>query len=415
MFNEADEMICLRDVSGSLNPSLEVYRSVGGFEAFRKCLSMSSAAMVAEVEASGLRGRGGAGFPTGTKWKFAAAELSEEKYMVANADEGEPGTFKDRYIMQYAPFRFLEGLMIGALAIGAQEAWIYIRHEYKVSMEVLRIAIEQLYHEGLAGADVDGEGRRLDVRLVSGAGSYLCGDETTMLESMEGKRGNPRYKPPFPAQKGFRGKPTVVNNVETLAHLPDIMLKGAAWYRTIGTPNSPGTKLYCLSGKVARPGVYELPMGTTLRSLVFDHAGGMLNNLPLKGALLGGAAGTFVDASMLDVPMDFDHLKEKGATLGSGAVIVMTEQESVPAMVENILAFFKHESCGKCVPCRIGCVRLIDMMKSLKQRPEKSVHLAQQMEKEASMMAATSLCGLGQSPILPIKSAFRYFTHEFSQ
>jgi NADH:ubiquinone oxidoreductase subunit F (NADH-binding) len=415
MNNNQDIRIALRGISGSFSHDLETYIKGGGFEAFRRALTMSSSEVISVLEASGLRGRGGAGFPTGLKWKFASAEVSTEKHMIANADEGEPGTFKDRYIMEQAPFRFLEGLMIGALAIGAGDAWIYIRHEYTRSMEVLQEAMDQLYDAGLAGSSAGLSSRRLDLHLVSGAGSYLCGDETTMLESMEGKRGNPRFKPPFPAQKGFRGMPSVVNNVETLSHVPDIVLQGASWYRSIGTEKSPGTKLWCLSGRVNHPGVYELPMGITMRNLIYDHGGGIKGGAPLKGALLGGAAGTFVDTSMLDVPMDFDQLKEKGATLGSGAVIIITEEDSITMMLENIIEFFKHESCGKCVPCRIGCLRLKEMMHTLSGHPAMAPSLLVQMEQEAAMMAATSLCGLGQSPILPVRSAIRYFSDELTQ
>jgi len=406
--------IALRDAHYTQSPDLDRYISSGGFEAFRKAIGTANGEIISIIESSGLRGRGGAGFPTGLKWKFTAGESDSEKYIIANADEGEPGTFKDRYIMERAPYRFLEGLMIGAIAIGAEDGYIYIRHEYTRSIRVLQEAIAQLYQAGFLGSDAGGSGKRLDMQLVSGAGSYLCGDETTLLESMEGKRGNPRYKPPFPAQKGFRSKPSVVNNVETLAHVPDIVMHGADWYRSIGTEKSPGTKLYCLSGRVNRPGVYELPMGTTLRSLLEEHGGGMKEGYALKGALLGGAAGTFVDTSLLDVPMDYDHLKAEGATLGSGAVITITNEDKIPFMLENILDFFKHESCGKCVPCRIGCKRLTDMIHTVKRTGSLTEEQVISMEKEAAMMASTSLCGLGQSPILPVRSAFRYFLHEFT-
>ncbi len=399
---------------GRLSPlDLEGYMAEGGFQAFRKALAEESAEIIGTIADSGLRGRGGAGFPTGMKWKFAAAESSPEKYVIANADEGEPGTFKDRYIMEGVPFRFLEGLMIAALTIGAEEAWIYIRKEYARSIDVLQQAIDILYEARLAGEDIGQTGRRLDLYLTAGAGSYLCGDETTLLESMEGKRGNPRYKPPFPAQKGFRGKPSVVNNVETLAHVPDIILHGPEWYRSQGTEKSPGTKLYCLSGSVEKPGVYELPMGTTLRTLLYGFGGGIRKGKSFKGALLGGAAGTFADSTLLDVPMDYDQLKVHGATLGSGAVIVMDEDDKVPEMLHNILKFFRHESCGKCVPCRIGCHRLEEMSEELLNNTGNKPALMEQMSAEAKTMAKTSLCGLGQSPVLPVTSAFRYFSDAF--
>lgn len=399
---------------GKLAPlDLEGYRSNGGFTAFSHTLKTDPAEIIQMITASGLRGRGGAGFPAGMKWKFAAAEPDGEKYVIANADEGEPGTFKDRYIMEEVPFRFLEGLMIAALAIGAGEAWIYIRKEYSKSIRVLEQAIGLLYKEGLAGDNILQSGKKLNVYLTTGAGSYLCGDETTLLESMEGKRGNPRYKPPFPAQKGFRGKPTVVNNVETLSHIPDIVINGPEWYRSFGTEKSPGTKLYCLSGRVAKPGVYELPMGTTLRTLLYEYGGGMAGGTPFKGALMGGAAGTFADASILDVPMDYDALKSHGATLGSGAMMIMGSDDSIPDLLHNILKFFRHESCGKCVPCRIGCHRLEEMSEQLLTPGPGKAATMEQMVKEAVVMAKTSLCGLGQSPVLPVNSVFRYFSTEF--
>lgn len=413
MANSSNIQIALRGADTISATDIKGYRGAGGFTALSKAMTMDPAQIVAEIEKSGLRGRGGAGFPTGVKWKFTAGEAGSEKYAIANADEGEPGTFKDRYIMEKVPFRFLEGLMIAAAAIGAGEAWIYIRHEYSVSVKVLKEAMALMYEAGFAGENVAGSGRRIELYLTTGAGSYLCGDETTMLESMEGKRGNPRFKPPFPAQKGFRSKPTVVNNVETLAHVPDIIANGADWYRSIGTENSPGTKLYCLSGKINKPGVYELPMGTTLRSLIYDFAGGVSGNGSLKGALLGGAAGTFTDTSILDAQMDFDNLKTHGATLGSGAVIVLNEQDHLPDLLMNILGFFKHESCGKCVPCRVGCLRLVTMLQELKTEKIHKQPIIDKMIHEAAMMSATSLCGLGQSPVLPVKSAFRFFSNEF--
>jgi NADH:ubiquinone oxidoreductase subunit F (NADH-binding) len=405
--------IALRGMGDFRPDDLADYRSGEGFVAFQKALGMSPLQIIAEITQSGLRGRGGAGFPTGMKWDFAFNQAEKERYVIANADEGEPGTFKDRYIMERVPFRFLEGLMIAALAIEAEEAWIYIRKEYTESIRILKKAIKILYDEGLAGSKIAGGNRKLAIRLTTGAGSYLCGDETTLLESMEGKRGNPRYKPPFPAQKGFRGKPSVVNNVETLSHVPDIITHGAKWYRTVGTATSPGTKLYCLSGRVAKPGVYELPMGTTLRRLLFENGGGMAAGASFKGVLMGGAAGTFADASLLDVPMDYDELKSRGATLGSGAMIIMGEEDRVPALLHNILKFFRHESCGKCVPCRIGCHRLEEMSEALLKQDSVKVTLMEQMTKEATVMSKTSLCGLGQSPVLPVTSAFRYFSAEF--
>lgn len=406
-------MIALKYAKTLAPHDLGAYRAQKGFEALKKALSLSQEDIVAEVEKSGLRGRGGAGFPTGLKWKFTMKASGSEKFAIANADEGEPGTFKDREIMEKSPFVFLEGLIIGALAIGAETAYIYLRKEYEVSSQSLVKAIKILEENNLAGKNILGSGKNVEVLMAYGAGSYLCGDETTLLESMEGKRGNPRFKPPFPANHGFRNLPSLINNVETLSHIPDIILKGSDWYSALGAEGSPGTKVYCLSGPVAKPGNYELEMGVSLRELIYDHAGGIKAGKKLKGALLGGAAGTFVSADHLDVKMDFESLKKIGATLGSGAVIVLDEDTSVPKLLHNILNFFKHESCGKCVPCRIGCQRLLDMSDELPGANGNKEQLITAMMAESKLMSQTSLCGLGQSPVLPVTSAFKYFKNEF--
>lgn len=418
--------IILKNI-GIIDPeSIDDYMAAGGYEGLKKALTMDSFAIIEEMLEAGLRGRGGAGFSTGMKKKFTSQGCQDcpQRYVVVNADEGEPGTFKDRVIMEQDPHLYLEGTMIAAYAIKATKAYVYIRGEYSLSIHRTRKAIEAAYQKGFLGKDILGSGFDLDVEIKLGAGSYLCGEELTMLESLEGKRGNPRIKPPFPAEKGVFGMPTLVNNVETLANVPGIVLHGKDWYRQYGTDRSPGTKVFTISGQVKSPGYYEAEMGVTLRQLIDDLAGGMAEGKSFKAALLGGAAGTFVDSSMLDERMTFDNLREKEATLGSGAVIVLAGEDPVYDTLLNCLRFFKHESCGKCVPCRVGTSLLVKEAEYLRNRSEHSNgtedggekgrkrQMLANMVRESEIMAATSLCPLGQSPILPLKSAVKYFAEE---
>jgi len=403
-------LIALRRM-GKVNPhSIDDFIANQGFEGFKKALHLSPSEVIAQVEKSGLRGRGGAGFPTSVKQQYTATSCSTctTRYIVCNADEGEPGTFKDRMIMETDPYALIEGMMIAGYAIGAQYGYVYIRGEYGSSIQNMSNAIKQAYEKGFLGKNIFGSSFSFDIDIFLGAGSYLCGEELTLIESLEGKRGYPRIKPPFPAEKGLWGLPTLVNNVETFVHLPFIFEKGSEQYASIGTAESKGTKLFCVSGKVNKTGVYELPLGVTLRSLIFDIAGGMRNGYEFKGALLGGAAGTFVDKTMLDVPLAYETLKQKGATLGSGAVIVIDHKTNMKEMMQSILSFFKHESCGKCVPCRIGTTLLNDKIHQNKLNEEDLNWMLEQ----ALYMQRNSLCPLGQSPILPIKSLLTYFKND---
>ncbi|MFO7874165.1 MAG: NADH-quinone oxidoreductase subunit NuoF [Bacteroidales bacterium] len=407
--------ILLRN-AGRIDPeSIDDYLKAGGYKGLQKALDMEPAKVIDELMDAGLRGRGGAGFSTGMKQRFTsdACLRCPQRYVVVNADEGEPGTFKDRVLMEQDPHSYLEGTIIAAYAIRATRGYVYIRGEYQESIQKTEKAIKDAYDKGFLGNNILGSGFDFDVEIKLGAGSYLCGEELTMLESLEGKRGTPRIKPPFPAEKGLFGMPTLVNNVETLANAPLIMANGKEWYRQLGTKRSPGTKLFTISGQVHRPGHYELALGATLRQLI-ELAGGMRDDRKFKAALLGGAAGTFVDASMLDERMTYDNLKEKGATLGSGAVIVMAEDDPIYDTLHNCLRFFRHESCGKCVPCRAGTSQLVRKSRELgKSHPDKA-SLINDMLNEATIMAGTSLCPLGQSPILPLQSASRYFTDELT-
>ncbi len=403
---------------GKINPeSIDDYIAAGGYEGLKKALTMEPFSIIDEILEAGLRGRGGAGFstagfPTGLKWEFCRKSGGDEVYLVCNADEGEPGTFKDRVIMEQDPHLYLEGTIIAAYSIRATKAFIYLRGEYTDSITRTRKAIVDAYEKGFLGKNILDSGFDCDVEIRLGAGSYLCGEELTMLESLEGKRGNPRIKPPFPAEKGVFGAPTLVNNVETLANVPLIIKNGKEWYRQFGTERSPGTKIFTVSGQISKPGYYEVELGITSRQLIDDLCGGMLDGKPFKAALLGGAAGTFVDSSMLDEKMTYDNLKEKGATLGSGAVIVMAEEDSVYEVLHSCLRFFKHESCGKCVPCRVGTTLMLKDLEKLKNGIKDKEVLVQKLVKDSKMIAATSLCPLGQSPILPMVSAARYFTNE---
>lgn len=411
----AEKRICLKNL-GKINPeSIEDYIDAGGYKVLEKAVSRHHVEIIDEMLNSSLRGRGGAGFSAGLKEKFTSESClrCEQKYLICNADEGEPGTFKDRIIMENDPHLLLEGMLIAAYGIGASKAYVYIRGEYYKSIEMVQKAIDSARQKGFIGKNIFGSVFSVDVEIRLGAGSYLCGEELTLLESLEGKRGYPRIKPPFPAEKGLFGYPTLVNNVETLATIPTIVGKGADWYTKLGTEESPGTKIFTISGDVAKPGFFEVELGTTLRDLIFELAGGMKNDKKLKAILLGGAAGTFVDETVLDTPTGFDSLKEKGATLGSGAIMVLGEDKSVPEVTRSILEFFKHESCGKCVPCRVGTDRLARMINEINDGNYKGESGLDDMIYEAEYMAKTSLCPLGQSPIMPLQSLKRYFNDQF--
>jgi len=398
---------------GKIDPlRLDQAVAAGAYSAIGKILKAgtSPADVTAEVKRSGLRGRGGAGFPTGTKWSFTAS--GDVKYVVCNADEGEPGTFKDRLLLEGDPHRVLEGMIIAGYAVGAAEGYVYIRGEYETSIARVRRAVDEARLAGYLGKAILGSSFAFDIEIKKGAGAYVCGDETALLESMEGKRGYPRIKPPYPGSKGFWDKPTVVNNVETLANVPLIISRGADWFRGFGTATSPGTKIYLLIGRVEKPGAVEAPMGTTLRTLVEGFGGGVRGGKTLKGALLGGAAGAFVDSSALDMPMDFDAPKEHAAVLGSGAVLVLDEGISVVEVLHEILHFFQHESCGQCAPCRVGSRVLVALSDRLLSGHGTADDLTRLLEVAKTMQAA-SLCPLGQSPILPVKTALDTFRTEF--
>lgn len=411
-----EKKIALRNAEKYNPVKIEEYIKLGGYKNAQKALKMNPVDIVDLVIDARLRGRGGAGFSAGQKNKYTSEAICDrciQKYIICNADEGEPGTFKDRIIMEQDPHILIEGMIVAAIAIGATKGFIYVRGEYTDSIYILRRAIKQAREKGFLGKNIFNSEFDLDIEIKLGAGSYLCGEELTLLESLEGKRGYPRIKPPFPAEKGLFGMPTLINNVETFAHFSYIIEHGADHYRTMGTENSPGTKIFTISGDVNNPGYFETEMGVTLRELIFDFAGGIKDGKKFKAAILGGAAGTFVDKSVLDTQMGYDTLKEKGAVLGSGAIMVMSEDRSIFDMTHSILKFFKHESCGKCVPCRVGTAQLMQLMKNTKENNGNHKETLNQLLLEAEYMAKTSLCPLGQSPIMPIKSLKQYFENQF--
>ena len=401
---------------GVVDPSsLTDYEAHGGFAALRKAVTqMKPADVIAEVKASNLVGRGGAAFPAGVKWESAATAPGAPKYVVCNADESEPGTFKDRVLMEEDPFRVLEGIVLCGYAISADKGYIYVRGEYPVAQARLRAASKAMRAASLLGERILGTGFSFDLEVRSGAGAYLCGEETALFESIEGKRGFPRVKPPFPTTHGLFGKPTVVNNVETLCNVPFIIERGASEYLQIGTQKSTGPKLYCVSGDVARPGLYEAPFGTTIRHLLFDLAGGLREGRSVQAILFGGAAGAFATSAQLDVRMSFEDLRAAGLPLGSGVVMVLDDTRDIRAVLLRLSRFFAEESCGKCYPCQLGTQRQYEIL----QRVAADRTLPGDTERLADVgwtMTDASLCGLGQTAASAVLSAMDLWPEKFAK
>ncbi len=408
-----ENRIVLRN-SGIIDPeNIDDYIGTGGYEALEKALTqLRPEDVISEVKKSGLKGRGGAAFPVGLKWSFTAALNVPQKYVVVNTDEGEPGTFKDRLIMEGDPHQLLEGVMLCAYAVGANKAYIYIRGEYKLCIARLENAIKQAYQYGILGKNIFDSGFDIDIEIKIGAGAYVCGEETALIESLEGNRGNPRWKPPFPGVEGLWKAPTIVNNVETLANVPFIIAKGAEEFVKYGTPECPGTKVYTILGDVAFPGLCEADMGTTLRTIINDYAGGMKKGFRFKAALVGGAAGVILPDRLLDVKMDFSSLNQYAAVLGSGAILVLNEHQSIIDLLWSILRFFRHESCGKCSPCRNGTEQLYKLISKIR-KGNGTMQDVDLMLFIAETMQQTSFCALGQSPIMAVRSAIENFPDEF--
>jgi len=386
-----------------------------GYGAAAKALcSMTPNQVIDEVRESGLRGRGGAGFLTGMKWGFCRRAAGDEKYLICNADEGDPGAFMDRALLEGTPHQVIEGMIIAAYAIGASRGFIYVRAEYPIAVEHVGVALEQAYGCGLLGENILGSGFSFDIEVRMGAGAFVCGEETALIASLEGERGMPRARPPFPANKGYRGKPTNINNVETLANVPLIILKGKEWYRSIGTEGSKGTKIFALAGKVNNTGLVEVPMGTTLRQIVFDIGGGIPKRRKFKAAQMGGPSGGCVPAQFLDLPVDYESVKDVGAIMGSGGLIVMDENTCIVDIARYFLEFVQAESCGKCVPCRVGTRHMLDILTRICAGDGREGDI-EQLDELAHVVQRTSLCGLGQTAPNPVLSTIRYFRDEYNE
>ena len=414
-FYKKQKRIALKNC-GVIDPeNIDEYIAFDGYKALEKVLtSMSQDEVIDVVSRSGLRGRGGAGFPTGKKWTFAKNEEGDQKYMICNADEGDPGAFMDRSILEGDPHCVLEAMAIAGYAIGANQGYIYVRAEYPIAVERLRIAIKQAREYGLLGENIFGTGFNFNINIRLGAGAFVCGEETALLESVEGRRGQPRIKPPYPASQGLFGKPTVINNVETLANVAKIILNGAEWYSSIGTENSKGTKVFALGGNVNNVGLVEVPMGTTLREIVYDIGGGIPNGREFKAAQTGGPSGGCIPAEHLDTPIDYESLAAIGSMMGSGGLIIMDDTKCMVSLAKFYLEFTVKESCGKCTPCRIGTKRMLEILEKLCSGKGEE-HDIDRLEKLALNVKKASICGLGQSAPNPVLSTLKYFRDEFNE
>lgn len=398
---------------GGNTNKIETYMKSGGYDALKKAVTMKPEEIIEEVKKSSLRGRGGAGFPAGVKWGFLPKDLSKPRYMCVNADEGEPGTFKDRYIMERDPHLFIEGIIIGCYACRINTAYIYIRGEYAESYENVRSALNEAHEKGFLGKNILNSGFNLDVYMHQGAGAYICGEETGLIESLEGKRGMPRPKPPFPAIEGLFGCPTIVNNVETLAFVPDIILKGAEWFAGMGTPKNGGTRIFCVSGHVQRPGIYELPMGTPLRDIIYKHAGGMRNGKKPKMIIPGGASATPLSADEMDTPMDFDALMKAGSMGGSGGVIVMDEDTCAVEVLDNLMEFYHEESCGQCTPCREGSMWLHVIVRNILKGKMQSEQIDYALNLINHIAGGKTICAMGEAVAMPVRGFLKKFRGDF--
>lgn len=399
---------------GAINPEqIEEYIAVGGYEALAKAVTtMSPEDVIEEIQKSGLRGRGGGGFPTGMKWQFAKASVSDKKYVICNADEGDPGAFMDRSVLEGDPHKILEGMAVCGYAIGADEGYIYVRAEYPLAIKRLRIAIEQAEAMGLLGENIFGSGFSFKLHIKEGAGAFVCGEETALMASIEGKRGMPRPRPPFPAVAGLWGKPTNINNVETFGNVAAIITNGADWYAGFGTEKSKGTKVFALTGKINNTGLAEVPMGITMREIIYDIGGGINGGKKFKAVQIGGPSGGCLPESMLDLSIDYDSLTAAGAMMGSGGLVVMDEDTCMVDVAKFFLNFTQSESCGKCTPCREGTKRMLEVLTRITegQGREGDIEL---LEELARNIKETALCGLGQTAPNPVLSTLKYFRHEY--
>ncbi len=408
-----ERRIILEHIENPLSPEIDFYRSNGGYLALEKALKMSPAEIIDEVKESKLRGRGGAGFPVGMKWTFIKRDLPGPKYLICNADEGEPGTFKDREILLKKSHMMIEGMIIAAFAMGLDTGYIYIRGEFAEPFQKVNKAIEEAYAAGFLGDNILGSGLSFNLYTYLGAGAYICGEESALLNSLEGKPGMPRLKPPFPAQFGLYGRPTTVNNVESFAAVPPIIMSGGKWYADIGTANSGGTKLFSISGHVARPGVYEIPMGTTWKEFFYDIAGGVKDGRQLKAVIPGGSSTpVLTPAEIENMNMDYESCMSCGSMLGSGGVIVMDETADMVKILHRILHFYAHESCGQCTPCREGCDWFYDIITRI-YRGKGRMEDLDLFESLGKNIGPNTICAFGEAFVTPTLSFIRKFRDEF--
>lgn len=412
-FYKKQKRVALRNC-GVINPEvIDEYIAMDGYQALGKVLTeMTPDEVIQTMLDSGLRGRGGAGFPTGLKWKFARGNDADQKYVCCNADEGDPGAFMDRSVLEGDPHVVLEAMAIAGYAIGANQGYIYVRAEYPIAVKRLQIAIDQAREYGLLGKDIFGTGFDFDIDIRLGAGAFVCGEETALMTSIEGHRGEPRPRPPFPAVKGLFGKPTILNNVETYANVPRIILNGPEWFASMGTEKSKGTKVFALGGKITNTGLVEIPMGTTLREIVYEIGGGIPNGKKFKAAQTGGPSGGCIPASLIDTPVDYDSLIAIGSMMGSGGLIVMDEDNCMVDIAKFFLEFTVDESCGKCTPCRIGTRRMLEILERITAGKGEDGDI-EKLEELAKTIKATALCGLGQTAPNPVLSTLRYFRDEY--
>ena len=405
------EKILTRNIGIPNSEKIDVYLARGGYEALKKALATPPDELTAEVRASGLRGRGGAGFPAGLKWGFMP-KGDETKYVCINTDEGEPGTFKDRLLVEHDPHAIIEGAIIAAYAVNAHRAFVYIRGEFFLGVKRWIKAIDEAYRHGFLGQNILGSGFDMDLSVHRGAGAYICGEETALINSLEGMRGEPRIKPPYPAQIGLWGQPTLVHNVETLANVPHIVNRGAAWYQSIGTERSTGTKLFCISGHVRKRGNFELPLGTPLREIIYTHAGGMRSDKPLKAIIPGGASTPVLTSAHLDVPMDFESVAQAGSMLGTGAIVVIEDGTDMVDVARRLMRFFVHESCGKCTPCRVGTRNLSNTLERIVAGDGKPGDI-DLLEEICENMVGNTFCPMGEAAVNPVLSTLKHFRHEY--
>jgi len=412
-FYKKQHRLALRNC-GRINPeNIDEYLAFDGYKALEKVLlEMTPNDVIDTILKSGIRGRGGAGFPTGRKWMFAANVEADQKYVCCNADEGDPGAFMDRSVLEGDPHSVLEAMAIAGYAIGSNQGYIYVRAEYPIAVNRLRIAIEQAKEYGVLGSNIFGTDFEFNVDIRLGAGAFVCGEETALMTSIEGKRGEPRTRPPFPAVKGLFGKPTILNNVETLANIPEIILKGAEWFTSIGTEKSTGTKVFAVGGKINNTGLVEVPMGITLREIVYDIGGGIPNGKAFKAAQTGGPSGGCIPASHLDTPIDYDSLMQIGSMMGSGGLIVMDEDNCMVDIAKFFLEFTISESCGKCPPCRIGTKKMYDILDRITKGLGEEGDI-EKLEELAENIKKSALCGLGQTAPNPVLSTLKYFREEY--